>query len=192
MSRGRRVRGPHASRRRFPPVEVFGIPGRDHVGRKEVRLPDVRSKFGGDHSQRGRFQRGGNGALGSTREGREQEAHHEDRERAACAESEAVVRSESETERDNLADHRGRQLVDELLPTHNRISSAVAFVSNRGRDNSSDRAILLGDSPCEGVRTVINHLWSIRGRESTTCGLFGSRAVSTLKCDDLVRRDEVF
>jgi len=29
-------------------------------------------------------------------------------------------------------------------------SSPVAFVSNRGRDNSSDRAILLGDSPCEG------------------------------------------
>src|SRR5437773_3242371 len=28
--------------------------------------------------------------------------------------------------------------------------SPVAFVSNRGRDNSSDRAILLGDSPCEG------------------------------------------
>src|SRR5438046_849263 len=28
-------------------------------------------------------------------------------------------------------------------------SSPVAFVSNRERDNSSDRAILLGDSPCE-------------------------------------------
>src|SRR5437762_9174050 len=59
----RRVRGPHASRRRFPPVEVFGIPGRDHVGRKEVRLPDLRSKFGGDHTRRGGFQGGGNGAL---------------------------------------------------------------------------------------------------------------------------------
>ena len=88
-------------------MEVFGIPRRDHVGRKEVRLLDVRSKFGGDHSQRGRFRGGGNGALESTREGREEEAHHEDRERATCAESEAVVRSESETERDNLADHRG-------------------------------------------------------------------------------------
>ena len=86
--------GPHAIRRRFPPVEVFGIPGRDYVGRKEVRFPAIRSKFGGDHSQRGRFQGGGNGALESTREGREQEAHHEDRERATCAESEAVVRSE--------------------------------------------------------------------------------------------------
>ena len=143
----RRVRGPHASRRRLPPVEVFGIPGRDHVGRKEIHLPDVRRKFGGDHSQRGRFQGGGNGTLESAREGREQEAHHEDRERAVCAESEAVVRSESETERDNLADHRGSQLVDDLLPTHNRIYSPVAFVSNRERDNSSDRAILLGDSP---------------------------------------------
>ena len=59
--------GPHASRRRFPPVEVFGIPGRDYVGRKEVRFPAIRSKFGGDHSQRGRFQGGGNGALESTR-----------------------------------------------------------------------------------------------------------------------------
>ena len=70
-------------------MEVFGIPRRDHVGRKEVRLLDVRSKFGGDHSQRGRFRGGGNGALESTREGREEEAHHEDRERAECAESEA-------------------------------------------------------------------------------------------------------
>ncbi len=35
-------------------------PGRDHVGRKEVRFPDVRSQFGGDHSHRGRFQGGGN------------------------------------------------------------------------------------------------------------------------------------
>ena len=51
---------------------------------------------------------------------------------------------------DNLPDHRGSELVDNLLPTHNRISSPVAFVSNRERDNSSDRAILLGDSPCEG------------------------------------------
>ena len=50
---------------------------------------------------------------------------------------------------DNLPDHRGSELVDNLLPTHNRISSPVAFVSNRERDNSSDRAILLGDSPCE-------------------------------------------
>src|SRR5205823_13233144 len=102
------------------------------------------------HSHRGRFQGGRNGALESTREGREQEAHHEDRERATCAESEAVVRSESETARDNLANHRGSQFVDDLLPTHNRISSQVAFVSNRERDNSSDRSILLGDSPCEG------------------------------------------
>src|SRR5438046_6719684 len=83
------------------------------------------------------------------REGCEQEAHHEDRERATRAESEAVVRSESETARDNLANHRGSQFVDDLLPTHNRISSPVAFVSNRERDNSSDRAILLGDSLCE-------------------------------------------
>ena len=105
----RRVRAPHASRRRFPPVEVFGIPGRDHVGRKEVRLLDVRSKFGGDHSQRGRFQGVGNGALESTREGREEEAH-QDREPATCAESETIVRSESETERDNLADYRGSPL----------------------------------------------------------------------------------
>ena len=52
--------GPMQARRRFPPVEVFGIPRRDHVGRKEVRLPDVRSQFGGDHSHRGRFQGGGN------------------------------------------------------------------------------------------------------------------------------------
>ena len=52
--RARRVRGPHASRRRFPLVEVFGIPGRDHVGRKEVRFPDVRNKPGEDNSQRGR------------------------------------------------------------------------------------------------------------------------------------------
>ena len=51
------------------------------------------------------------------REGCEQEAHHEDRERATRAESEAVVRSESETERDNLADYRGSHLVDDLLPT---------------------------------------------------------------------------
>ena len=112
------VRGPHASRRRLPPVEVFGILGRDHVGRKEVRLPDVRSKSRGDHLQRGRFQGGGNGALESTREGREP---------ATCAESEAVVRSESETERDNLADHCGSQFVDDLLPTHTRTSFPGGF-----------------------------------------------------------------
>ena len=173
-------------------MEVFGIPRRDHVGRKEVRLLDVRSKFGGDHSQRGRFQGGGNGALESTREGRKQEAHHEDRERATCAESEAVVRSESETERDNLADHCGSQFVYDLLPTHNRISSPVAFVSNSGARQllgSSDSARRFS---MRRVSTVINHLWSIRGPQSTTYGLFGSRVVSTLKCDDLVRRDEVF
>ena len=126
------------------------------------------------------------------REGREQEAHHEDRERATCAESEAVVRSESEPERDNLADHRGSQLVDDLLPTHNRISSPVPFVSNSGARQllgSSDSARRFS---MRRVRTVIKHLWSIRGPQATTYGLFGSRVVSTLKCDDLVGRDEVF
>src|SRR5438128_10763307 len=40
------------------------------------------------------------------------------------------------------------------------------------------------------VHTVINHLWSIRGRESTTCGLSGSRTVGTLKWEGLVGTDE--
>src|SRR3989454_11597198 len=37
---------------------------------------------------------------------------------------------------------------------------------------------------------MINHVWSIRRRESTTCGLSGSRTVGTLKCEGLVGTDE--
>jgi len=92
---------------------------------------------------------------------------------------------------DNLPDHRGSELVDNLLPTHNRTSfpGGFRFQSGARQLGSSDSARRFS---MREVRTVINHLWSIRGPQSTTYGLFGSRVVSTLKCDDLVRRDEVF
>src|SRR2546428_486306 len=48
----------------------------------------------------------------------------------------------------------------------------------------------LGDFSMRPLHTVINHLWSIRGHESTTCGLSGSHRVGTLKREGLVGTDE--
>ena len=74
---------------------------------------------------------------------------------------------------DNLPDHRGSELVDNLLPTHNRTSFPGGFRFQFGSETTIRierfcSEILHangphGDSPSLVYsRTSINHIWSIR------------------------------
>src|SRR5436309_14503298 len=79
-----------------------------------------------------------------------------------------------------------RMVCIDLLPMQLPSSFRMAFGSSRIGRISSDPAIFTRKFSMRRIHTVINHVWSIRRRESTTCGLSGSRAVGTLKCEGIL------